>query len=64
MDFQRRENVGFNNTNVSTKENQLNIKRATTFKEPWDVLKDMHESEDPMRKAVLCKQLYRMKKKP
>jgi len=48
---------------LSTSENQVNhIKRAVTAAEAWSGLEKIHESKGPVRKAVLYKQLYRMRK--
>lgn len=48
---------------LSTSKNQLNhIKKATTSHEAWEKLKSTYESKGPVRKSVLYKQLYRMKK--
>lgn len=48
---------------LSTSKNQLNhIKKATTSHEAWEKLKSTYESKSPVRKSVLYKQLYRMKK--
>lgn len=42
---------------------QLNlVKKAKTSKEAWNELKRVFESKEPVRKATLYKQLYRMKK--
>lgn len=48
---------------LSTSKNQLtHIKKAKTSNEAWLELERVHESKGPVRKAVLYKQLYRMKK--
>lgn len=47
----------------STSKNQLtHIKKARTSGKAWLELEKVHESKGPVRKAVLYKQLYRMKK--
>lgn len=48
---------------LSVSKNQLaHIKRARISKEAWMELQKVHESKGPVRKAVLYKQLYRMRK--
>lgn len=48
---------------LSTSKSQLNyIKKATTSHEAWEKLRNTYESRGPVRKSVLYKQLYRMKK--
>jgi len=48
---------------LSVSKNQLNyVKKATTSHEAWVKLKTIYESRGPVRKSVLYKQLYRMKK--
>lgn len=48
---------------LSTSKTQLNhIKKATTSHEAWEKLKNIYESKGPVKKSVLYKQLYRMKK--
>lgn len=42
---------------------QLNhVKKAQTSQEAWTVLERIHESRGPIRKAVLYRQLYKLKK--
>ncbi|XP_070158031.1 uncharacterized protein [Polyergus mexicanus] len=48
---------------LSISKNQLNhIKKATISHEAWEKLRSIYESRGPVRKSVLYKQLYRMKK--
>lgn len=48
---------------LSVSKNQLNhIKKAETSYEAWKKLRNIYESKGPVRKSVLYKQLYRMKK--
>lgn len=48
---------------LSTSQNQItHIKKAETSAEAWAELEKVHESKGPVRKAVLYKQLHRMKK--
>lgn len=49
--------------NLSISHSQLNyVKKAETAKSAWDCLKGIFESKGPVRKAILYKQLLRMKK--
>lgn len=48
---------------LSISKNQLtHVKKATTSHEAWDKLRSIYESRGPVRKSVLYKQLYRMRK--
>ncbi|XP_067215707.1 uncharacterized protein [Linepithema humile] len=48
---------------LSISKNQLNhVKKATTSHEAWEKLTNIYESRGPVRKSVLYKHLYRMKK--
>jgi len=50
---------------LSVSRGQLNhIKKTETSKVAWNELKRVHESKEPVRKATLYKQLYRMRKDP
>lgn len=40
------------------------IRKATTSKQAWDELARIHSSKGPVRKAVLYRQLYNLKKNP
>lgn len=40
------------------------LKKSTTSKEAWDAIKDSCESSGPVRKVLLYKKLYSMKKDP
>lgn len=48
---------------MSVSKNQLNhIKKTATSHEAWEKLRNIYESIGPVRKSVLYKQLYRLKK--
>lgn len=40
------------------------MKKTTSNKDAWEELKKTHKSRGPVRKAVLYRQLYQMKRKP
>lgn len=48
---------------LSVSKNQINnIKKCDTSRMAWKTLKDIYESKGPVRKAILYKQLYKMRK--
>nr|XP_012149732.1 PREDICTED: uncharacterized protein LOC105663683 [Megachile rotundata] len=65
QDWARKDSKALALINLSISHSQLNhVKKASTAKAAWDILKEVFESKGPVRKVTLYKQLIRMEKKP